>query len=144
MGIKQIELVPIANQISPITPASKNVRTKAFQIARTDTVASIKMALPQGATILNIFVYSPLVSNALTTATVSIGTSVTATELITSLDVKTAAGIIQAGAGAATTFLQIEPVPTTGVDLNIWAKYAETGTASTTGGPYTVFVLFVP
>lgn len=142
MGFKANELVPFAAQVSPTTPVAKEVKVKAFQITRSDTTAVIKAALPQSATIIDITVYSPVISNAATTAVVSVGTSVTATELLTSVDVKTAAGIIRPTSEVAATFLLTEPVPTTGVDINIWAKYAETGAASSAGGPYTVFVSY--
>lgn len=141
MGIKQHDLVP-PGTISPITPPGKDLYIKAFQVSRTDTVASVKAMLPAAATVIDIWIIGAA-SNAGTTANVSVGTSATATEWINAQDVKTAGGLIRpTSTVSATNLPNVEPTPW-GADISIYAKYAETGTASSAGGPYTVVVMFV-
>jgi hypothetical protein len=87
------------------------------------------MTLPKGARPLYA-VISGVASDAATSASVSLGTSTTATELISAHDVKTAASGRQAFmvTGAATSFGAVLTS-----DTVIYAKYAEAGTASTVG-----------
>lgn len=142
MGLKQVDLVPI-NSTGPTTniPVSKDVQVKAFQVSRTDTTAALKAVLPADASIINVYM-TGAASNAGTTATVSIGTTSTATEIINAQDVKTAGGMIRPTTAYSTNFPNVEGYPL-GQDIQIWAKYAETGGASSAGGPYTVVIEYV-
>lgn len=139
MGFKQIEVVP--PQISPLQPSGKAHQIKVFQVSRTDTVASVKAMLPAQASITNIYGYGSVASDAATTATVTI------TVANNSGTVSTAVYNVKAN-GATTTLLNasglpnVEPLPLLG-DLRISAVYAETGTASTTGGPWNIAVEYV-
>jgi hypothetical protein len=85
--------------------------------------------IPKGARPLYATI-SGVASDAGTTATVSIGTSATATELISGHDVKTAATGRHAFmvTGAATSMGTVVTA-----DTVIYAKYAETGGASSNG-----------
>lgn len=140
MGYKTVDLAPF--QITPITPVLKDVQIRAFRVARTDTVASVKAMLPADATVTDIRIVG-VASDAATTANVSIGTTSTATEWINAQDVKTAGGMIRPTTSfSAVNLPNLEALPA-GSDIQIYAKYAETGTASTVGGPYTVLVEFV-
>lgn len=143
MGFKAIDVVPIASYgPTPISPPPKDVQVKVFQVLRTDTTATVKMMLPGDATIIDILIIG-VASDAATTATLSVGTSVTSTELINAQDVKTAGGMIRPLATlSAVNLPNLENTPIT-KDILIYAKYAETGTASTVGGPYYVFVYHV-
>lgn len=143
MGFKQIDLAPIASYGPTSTsPYSKDVQVKAFQIARTDTTATVKAMLSGDSTIVDILIIGAA-SNAATTATVSIGNTSTATEYISGQDVKTAGGMIRPlTTFSAVNLPNLENIPVT-TDIPIYAKYAETGTASTLGGPYTVLIFFV-
>lgn len=143
MGFKPIDVTPIAtNGPSAITPTAKDVQVKMFRIARTDTTATVKAILPADATVIDILVIG-VASDAATTATVSIGTTSTSTEWISGQDVKTAGGMIRPLASmSAVNLPNLESLPL-GTDISIYAKYAETGTASTVGGPYNVFVYHV-
>lgn len=123
------------------TPVSKDVSAKAFQVARTDTTASVKCMLPADSSIINVYMVG-VASNAATTATVSVGTTSTATEIINAQDVKTAGGMIRPTTTFSTSYPNLENIPLGG-DIAIYAKYAETGTASSAGGPYTVVVEYV-
>jgi hypothetical protein len=139
MGLKTSDVLP--SQVTATTPASKDVQAKAFQIARTDTVASVKAVLPADASIIDIEVFG-VASNAGTTATVNVGSTSAATEFINGQDVKTAGGKIRPTTAFGTAIPNLESLPL-GADIQIYAKYAETGAASSAGGPYTVVVSFV-
>lgn len=106
-------------------------------IARTDTAAKTLGTLPQNAIITAIHVHVPTVSNAGTTAVVSVGKSGgTGTEYVNTVDVKGAAGVIALGTKGTLGSVGLAAVTVTGI-------YAETGTASSSGGPFNVFVHYV-
>lgn len=141
MGIRAIDLNP-PNGPTSLTPPGMDVRVTVFTVARTDTVASVKAVLPFNSTVVDIKILG-VASNAGTSATISVGTSATATEWINAQDVKTAGGMILPTTAVSTTNLpNLVQVPPTG-DINVYAKYAESGTASGAGGPYTVFIYYV-
>lgn len=141
MGFKQTDFVPVSST-GPTTniPCSKDVNIKAFQISRTDTTAALKLVLPADASLIDIDI-AGVASDAQTTATVSIGTSATSNELVNGQDVKGAGTFIRPTI-VGTAMMQTEALPL-GQDIQIFAKYAETGTASTVGGPWKVVVTFV-
>ncbi len=142
MGIKQIDLVPIASYgPTAITPVNKDLQCKVFQITRTDTTATVKCVLPGDSTVLAMRVYSDTASDAATTATISVGIPGTNTYYLNTVDVKTAAGFATIGSKAS-HMMVLENIPVTG-DIQINGVYAETGTASTTGGPFYVTVEYV-
>lgn len=143
MGFKAIDLTPIAsNGVSAITPYGKDLLVKAFKVARTDTTAAVKAVLPGDSTIVDIHLVG-VASDAATTAVVSVGSTSTSTEYVNAQDVKTAGGMIRPTSTMSSTNIgAVENTPITG-DLPIYAKYAETGTASTVGGPYVVMVYYV-
>lgn len=139
MGFKQIELVP--PQISPLQPTGKAPQYKVFQTSRSDTVATLKAMLPAQASVISVVLYGSVASNAATTGTMTITIADNSGTISTgTYDVKTN--------GATTGFVNmtnlpnIEPLPLNG-DLRISATYAETGTASTLGGPWKVAVEYV-
>lgn len=142
MGIKSSELVPIGTLgPTPITPASKNELSKYFQVTRTDTVAVLKCSLPAQGSVVNLLMYGGVASDAATTATVTI-TIANNTGTIST-------GVVDVKANGAVTALvqmsnlpNLEPLPLVG-DLRITAVYAETGTASTTGGPWKFRLVWV-
>lgn len=127
--------------LSPITPASKDLQCQVFTVSRTDLVASLKSMLPADASLVSIVREASVASDAATTATVTI------TMANNSGTVSTFADNVKAN-GATTGFVNmtnlpnLEPLPLVG-DLTITAVYAETGTASTTGGPWNYIVSFV-
>lgn len=139
MGFKQIELVP--PQVSPLQPSGKAHQIKVFQVTRTDTANPLKAVLPAQASVTNVFLYGSVASDAGTAATVTITLSNNGGVISTGIyDVKadgTITGIVR-----MTDLPNIEALPLLG-DLKINADYAETGTASTTGGPWKVAVEYV-
>jgi hypothetical protein len=143
MGFKATDLVPINSNGPTVTvPTNKDAVVKAFQVSRTDTTASLKAVLPADASIVDIDINGPA-SNAGTTATISIGsTSANSNEYVNGQDVKTAGGKIRPTSTYSTSLPNVEPLPL-GPDLQIFAKYAETGTASSSGGPWTILIWYV-
>lgn len=142
MGLKAIDINPIASSgPTATTPTNKDVQVKVFAVNRTDTVATVKCVLPGDATIIDMRIFSPVASDAATTAVVSVGIPGTNTYFLNTVDVKAAAGKIAITSKAA-NMMNLENIPVS-TDIIINAIYAETGTASTTGGPFYVTVEYV-
>lgn len=97
-----------------------------------DTTAVELFRLPKGAQIVGIYVIGSAVSNAVTTATIGIGSTTAANEYLASYDVKTAAtgeGYNPAGAAAVGSALNTKLT----ADTVVYGKYADTGGAGTAG-----------
>lgn len=141
MGFKQVDLVPISSTgPTVLIPPAKDGDVKMFQVSRTDTTATVKCVLPADASILGFLIYG-VASNAATTATLSFGSTVTSTEFVNGQDVKTTGGLVIPTSTFSTNLPQLENIPL-GADIQIFAKYAETGGASTLGGPWKVVVWY--
>jgi len=128
-----------AGVISLSYPKNRNTQEKFISIVRTDTTAFIGAWLPKSAVITGIYVIGAAASDAATTATIGIGSTVASNQFMTGFDVKTAAtgeGYVPSGAAAVGSALA---TPLT-ADTPIYGIYAETGTASTVGGPWVVKV----
>ena len=142
MGILAQDLTPLNSGFpTALTPVSKDQSAKFFKITRTDTAQVVRAVLPADATITGIRIYGSTVSNAATTATATITvTNNSGTVSTGTVDVKTN--------GATTDFVQmsnlpnIQPVPLAG-DLQVKIQYAETGTASSSGGPWVCMLEYV-
>ena len=142
MGFLAQDFVPIgAYGPTATTPSSKDVVVKVFRVTRTDTTSVVKAVLPADASILDAVIYG-VASDASTTATLNVGTTSAATELVSGQDVKTAGGKIYPTTAFSPNFPNTEPRPLVG-DIQLFAKYAETGTASTVGGPWTVVIYYI-
>ncbi|GAC1615594.1 MAG: hypothetical protein NVS9B1_25350 [Candidatus Dormibacteraceae bacterium] len=119
---------------------SGRIRTE-FQgsIARTDTTAKNLFVLPAGAIPFDITVSSAAVSNAATTATISVGKSGgTGVEFLTTQDVKGASGSgVLHPAGPATSLFGVSVGASS---VTVTGVYAETGAASNAGGPWLVVI----
>lgn len=117
-------------------PKARDCLSKFISITRSDTVASVKAWLQKYSVITGLYVIGAVASDATTSASVNIGTTSSATELLSAFDVKTAAtgeGYNPAGAAAVGSVMA---TPLT-VDTPIYAKYVFSG-ANSTGGPWTV------
>lgn len=126
---------------SAITPASKDARVIVFRASRSDTSATLKAILPGDASIVSIVRQGSVASDAGTTATVTIAATNDAGSVSSGTDdVKTS--------GAVTGFVtmsgtpNLQPMPLRG-DIQIKATYAESGTASNTGGPWNYVITYV-
>jgi len=142
MGFKAIDITPIASYgPTALTPSNKDVQTKVFAVLRTDTAATVKCVLPADSTIMDMRIFSPTASDAATTAVISVGIPGANTTYLNTVDVKTAAGMIRPTTKLA-NMINLENIPL-GPDIQLNAIYAETGTASTVGGPFYVIVEYV-
>ncbi len=122
-------------QVSLSYPKPRESQEKYISIVRTDTTAFQAAVLPKEAVITGMFVIGAAASTAGTTATISVGTTATANELVDAYDVKTAAtgeGFNAVGAAAVGSAFATKLT----ADTPIYAKYAESGTASGAGGPW--------
>jgi len=142
MGLLASDITPISSLgPTPITPIGKDLQTKVFVVARTESASTLKAVLPADASIVEISKFGSANSDAGTSSTLNIvvanngGTISSGTA-----DMKTT--------GVTTTHVQmsnlpnLQPIPLTG-DLRISASVTEVGTASTVGGPWYVKVLYV-
>lgn len=124
-----------------LIPTSKEYCVKVFQVSRSNTTATLKAILPADSSITNIWFYKGTASDAGTSASVTITAANNSGTISTgSYDVKTngaTSGVVQ-----MSNLPNVQPVPLTG-DITISATYAETGTASTTGGPWNILVEYV-
>lgn len=157
MGYKQVaDLTPLNPAYpTPLNPVRKEYAIVPFQVLRTDTAANIKKAvLPADATILGFRIYGGTASNAVTTATIALtGKGVGPSGATFNFGT---VNVLAAGQGAGTfllnttvnavtgTFnLERPPAVQTSGDIYLFAQYAETGGASTTGGPWIILVEYV-
>jgi len=118
-------------------PKPRATQTKFIKVVRTDTTAFQGAYLPKDAVVVGLYVIGQVASDAASTATIGIGTTTSANEIMAAYDVKTAAtgeGYNPAGAAAVGTYMAEKLT----ADTPVYAKYAETGTASATGGPWFV------
>lgn len=128
--------------VSQSYPKPREALEKFIKIVRTDTTAFVAAQLQKDAIITGMYVIGHAASDAATTAVISVGTTATSNELLDSYDVKTAAtgeGYNPAGAAAVGTAFCTKLT----ADTPIYAKYAETGTASAAGGPWFVKIEYV-
>lgn len=154
MGIKNVaDLVPLnATQVSPLDPARKAYHLVPFSVARTDTSAKKVAVLPADATIIGFRYFIQVASDAATTAIVTLtGQGVGPsgqTFAFGAQNVKVAAlgsGLMNATTNVLTGVFNLERTPATQTsgDIIIYATYSETGTASTTGGPFYFLIEYV-
>lgn len=118
-------------------PKRREFSTICIPVAFTDTTAVIKATLPKGAIIAGLYIYGTAGSGAVTSAVVSVGTTVTATELINAYDVKTvgtAVGYFTAGTKAGGMFTKLT------TDTPVYVKY--TGVGGGDSGTWTVKINF--
>lgn len=108
----------------------KGVVAKTRTVTFANTAAVNVATIPKGSRILY-FLITGTPSNAVTTATLSAGSSVAATEFFTGFDVKTVATGKGPSFPVMTASSSYGGVPTT--DTQIWLKYADTGGAATVG-----------
>lgn len=142
MGLKQTELVVISsNGPTTLIPSGKSDVYKFFQTLRTDITSTLKAVVPAQSSVFNVTLYGSVNSNATITATLTITIANNGGTIST--------GTVNLLTGGATTALvqmtnlpNIEPIPANG-DLRISVQYAETGTASTLGGPWVIGVNYV-
>ena len=108
-------------------------------IARTDTTAKILFTIPAGSIPLRIYYAATAPSNAGTTATISVGINGgSATAFLAATDVKTAG--TGGGSQNPTASASTQYGTALASDTTVNGTYAETGTASSSGGPWVVVI----
>jgi len=121
--------------VTTVTPPAIAPLCKTVQVLRTDTARFDAFYLPKYAVISGVYVLSPTASDAGTTATITVGTGGSGTEILNAFNAKANAGYQPAGSAAGSAIsTQLT------ADTLYKAVYAETGTTSTTGGPWIVKV----
>lgn len=155
MGIKNVADLTQLNPAYPdaLNPVRKEYHLVPFAVARTNTTAFKVAVLPADATILGIRYYIPTASNAGTTAGVvltGVGSAGAGAVNFTfgTQSVLAAAGtngLMQATVNTTTGIFNLERAPAqqTQGDITVYAQYAETGTASSTGGPFYFVIEYV-
>lgn len=120
---------------------NKAVRSVTGSITRANTTATpIGDPIPAGSTLIALTVFGAAVSNAGTTATLSVGKSGgTGTEYLNAFDVKGSTGSGQQTPTAATNLGGSGANP-----VQVTCTYAETGTASGSGGPWQITLTYAP
>ena len=114
---------------------AKVVVRKIASIARTDTSTKNLFTIPINAIPLRIAVYIPTASDAGSTATISVGKTGTNTYFVNGFDVKG-----NSGQQSPSAVSHLMSAVSTSAATQITGVYAETGGASSTGGPF--YVLF--
>jgi hypothetical protein len=124
-------------RIGYTSPPGLSIVTKTIQVTRSDTTAFSGFILPKGVVVSGVYIMGVTASDAGTTATVSVGSNPgTTNEILATFNVKgSGQGYYSATGSGGTGVGQL-----TTSDLEIKAKYTETGGASTTGGPWLVKV----
>lgn len=154
MGIKSVADLISLNPSFPDAqnPVRKSRLVVPFQVLRTNTTAIKVAVLPADATILGFQYFIQTPSNATTTAIVTLtgqGVGPTgATFAFGSQSVLAAAGNtgwMNATVNTVTGIFNLErpPAVQTSGDIIVYATYSETGTASTTGGPFYFVIDYV-
>lgn len=122
-------------QVANFYPGNKVLGVVAGTIARADTAAKTLGTIPPGGIPVGVRWFGGVNSDAGTTAKISVGYT-TGTEFINAVSVaasSTSQTFPASGANLGASISDTDPTTITGL-------YAETGTASTTGGPWTVIV----
>lgn len=121
--------------VTALTPPSVGIQKKIVQVVRTDTARFDAFVLPKGAVISGVFIAGATASDAATTATITVGVGAGGAELLNAYSVKTNVGFgVPASTAGSYVGTQLA------ADTLFKAVYAESGTASTTGGPWLVEV----
>lgn len=125
------------SQVNLNYPKPRGSQYKVIKVVRTDTTAFVGAHLPKDSTLVGAYVIGGAASDAGTTATIGVGSTSSANEFISGYDVKTAAtgaGYSPVGGAAVGTAFMSKLT----ADTPLYAKYTESGTASSAGGPWYV------
>ena len=142
MGFLATDLT-VLSSTGPTTniPVSKDVNVKAFTVARTETSAGLKVVLPADASSIGLRVFGGTASDAGTTATLTFTASSGGSTISSgTYNAKTNGAVT--GEVTMSGLPNLQPVPLVG-DITLTAYYGETGTASTTGGPWNCLVTYI-
>jgi len=116
-------------------PGRRDTHCLVFNIARGEAISTVRATMPKGAMPLYVTINGSTGSNAGTTATLSLGTAANNTYFLNGVSVLGAAGV---GQITPTSLTNCGKALT--ADTVITAGYAESGTVSSTGGPWTIVI----
>jgi len=146
MGIKADDVFPL-NPAYPdaLNMVRKDLVTVAFAATRAMTTATKVAVLAADSTMLGVKFFPTTASNAGTTATVTLTATFLATNTTVTLGTVDVKGTTTSAQVQGANYFNLEraPAATTSGDILIKATYAETGTASTAGGPFYFTIDFV-
>jgi len=108
-------------------------------VARTDTSAKDLFTLKAGDIPVRIFTWGTAASNAGTSATISLGSTSNVAYFLAGLDVKSTT-LTSGGLGQAVPSSAANLATPLAFDTTVQATYAEGGSASSTGGPWIVYM----
>lgn len=134
MGFNTQDVTPLGS-IYPTTttPFGREVKVKLASILRTDTADTLKVVLPARASIFRITTVIGTASDAGTSATITI--KVNGSTVVNAQNAKTTGTV-------STGVVSLVDIPST-TDIKVTGVYAESGTVSTTGGPFYFYVEYV-
>lgn len=135
MGFKQVDLVPLG-QASSITPASKDVRVKAFIVGPSVTTQTTFAWLPANSSIVDVSAVVKVAGSDSTNASISVGANGTTNNIINAQTI-TAATVAR---GSLPTVIADPEGNQPGSDIRITAQV---GGATTTLAQTTVLVYYV-
>ena len=119
-------------------PRAAQTKLAVLSVATNGTTAAEIMVLPKWAVIIGIYIIGSATATGgtVSAATINVGTSATATELVSGFDVYGTTGEGYHPAGAATVGSAL-CTPLT-VDTHVYAKYTEVTGSGATGGSWTI------
>lgn len=120
------------NTVECADGTTRIVGTKIASLLRTNTVDTNLFTLPAGAIPIDLKVWFATGSNAGTSANISVGVTGSDTTFLSAFDVKGTAPGAQSRPAATNLFA----AQSTSQQTQVVGKYAETGSASTAGGPF--------
>lgn len=130
--------------VSYLDGTSKLLAAKMFPLARTHTGSTNMFTLPGDAIPVRVYLQSVTNSNAQSTATISVGVAGSTTYLLNGYDVRSSNGF---GSTLVNPVLNLFNGlgSSHNTDVQVVGTYAETGGASTVGGPWNVVIeYYVP
>lgn len=126
------------NIVSYVDATSRVCVSKFGTVARTDTSAKNLFTIPGNAQLVDIKIWAGTLSNAGTTATVSVGKTGSNTFFVNAFDVKGGTAGAQNRPTASNMYASVGTSA-----IQVVGIYAETGAASNTGGPFNVMVDYI-
>jgi hypothetical protein len=121
--------------VASTSVAGRSVVTYTNRVARTDTTAKDLFVLEAGDIPMNLWLYAPAASNAATSALLSIGSTGNSAYFAGAIQLKTGMHAVLGPSYPSTVSNLMEPLA---FQTTVTGTYAEYGTASTAGGPWTI------
>jgi len=121
--------------VASTSVSGRNVVTYTNRVARTDTTAKDLFVLEKGDIPMNLWIYSTTASNASVSALLSIGSTGNAAYFAGPMQLKSGMHSYSGPSYPSTVSNLMEPLA---FQTTVTGTYAEYGTASSAGGPWTI------